>query len=291
LRWIRLSGCDKSRGPTIVGRLFQRFPVIRQSIEGISLVAFVEDLLSLSFVQDFLKILRESKQFKSRQGFGELLALVALREHHGPWANDELERQLKALANPETYDEAIAIGMAFAASNLWKDTRGRESTSQLLCRLIPVANENIAHAIETVFWDDETFAIDEPSEQLFQAFVTNPTIFSTMAVANLVRHLLPIAAHKRKLALDICSAILRTRKPDNDLFEAGPDMVKIAMTLQRFSDTRTEGLSLLEDMLRIGLDDAFRVLRDIDIQPVNQREYPRLLRPRRARRKYKRQRS
>jgi hypothetical protein len=291
LRWIRLSGCDKLRGPAIVEKLFRRIPIIRKSTEGMTLIAFIEDLLSLSFIQDFLKTLRESKQFQVRQGFGELLALIALREHHNPWANAELERQLKALANPETFDEAIAIGMAFAASNLWKDTHGREATSQLLCQLIPIANENIANAIETVFWDEETFAIDDPAEQLFRAFVSNPTIFSTMAVAHLVRHLLPFAAHKRELALDICSAILRSRKPDNDLFEAGPDMVKIAMTLQRFSDTRTEGLSLLEDMLRTGLDDAFRVLRDIDIQPADQREYYRPIRPRRARRKYKRQRS
>lgn len=289
LRWIRLSKCDKVLGPTLVTKLFDQYPSIRKSTEGIRLIAFVEDLLPLSFIQDFLTTLRQSKQFKARQAFGELIAIIALREHHSPWASAQLQSELGSCENRETSDEAVAIGLAFAASNLWKDPQARTQAAVVLCRLIPFANDNIAHAIETVFWTSDTFSIDEPAEQLFQAFAENPAIFTSMAVANLVHNLVPVAAHKRKLALDICSAILRTRQPDNDLFEAGPDMVKIAMTLQRFPDTRTEGLSLLEEMLRTGLDDAFRVLRDIDIQPANQRQYAHVVRrPRGRRKKYKR---
>ena len=88
-----------------------------------------------------------------------------------------------------------------------------------------------------------------------------------MPIADLVEHLITLVPHKRMLVLSVCKAILKTGHQEINFFEAGPQLVKIAMTLQRFSDTRTEGLSLLEDLLRLGLDDAFRVLRDIDIRP------------------------
>ena len=51
------------------------------------------------------------------------------------------------------------------------------------------------------------------------------------------------------------------------MYEAGPHLVSIAMTLQRFDDTRSEGLALLEQLLKLGLDEAFTVLQDIDIRP------------------------
>lgn len=285
LRWIRGSGCDRVRGASIIAKLFNHFPLIKQTSEGIKLVAFAGDVLNIPFMQEFLSSLRGSQRFNVRLAYGELLTLVAFRGHHDPWARDQLESELTIIETTEGFDEATAIGIAFAASNLWDEPQARAKSSNVFSRLIPFANSRIAHAIETVFWTEQSFSLDETTEQLFSAFASNPTIFSTMGVANLVRHVVPLAAHNRKLALDICGAILESRKPDNDLFEAGPDLVTIAMTLQRFSETRIEGLTLLEEMLRIGLDDAFRVLRDIDIRPTDFTEIaPAVRRLRRRRR-------
>jgi hypothetical protein len=161
----------------------------------------------------------------------------------------------------------VAAGIAFAAAYLWEDVQARSYSSRVLARLVPTANETIASAIERVFWTDQPFAMDEPTEQLLRAFADCPESLSRIPITNLVHHLVPLVSHNRRLASDICSAILRNRDSDTELFEAGPDLVTIAMTLQRFSDSRSEGLTLLETMLQLGLDDAFNALRDIDIHP------------------------
>jgi hypothetical protein len=232
----------------------------------------------LPFLQAVLISLRELPRFDDRLAYGELLTLVAFRGHHDPWATDQLESEIATIQSGTGFDEATATGIAFAGSNLWDEPQAREKSSKVLSQLIPFATEGVAHAIETVFWTEQSFSMDGPTEQLFRACVHSPTILSKMSVASMVHHLVPLAAHNRRLALDTCASILRSRKPDNDLFEAGPDLVTIAMTLQRFSDTREDGLTLLEEMLRIGLDDAFRVLRDIDIRPASGPELPPTLR-------------
>ena len=204
LRWIRSTGCDRGAA-TIIGKLFEQFPSIKQTSEGVKLAAFVGDLLSLSFMQAFLISLRGSQRFEDRLAYGELLTLVAFRGHHDPWATGQLESELGSIEEGVGFDEATAIGIAFAGSNLWDEPQARAKSSNVLSRLMPFATDRIAHAIDTVFWTEQAFSMDEPTEKLFRACADNPTILSSMAVASMVHHVVPLAAHKRRLALDLCA--------------------------------------------------------------------------------------
>jgi hypothetical protein len=158
----------------------------------------------------------------------------------------------------------------------------------VLCRLIPHATEKVAEAIGTVFWTAEDFPADEHTDALLHTIAANPQVLSGGNVPDLIELLAKLLPHSRRNVLNVCQAIVNTRGEElrsisHSLFISGPHLVNIAMTLQRFSATRGDGLSLLEDLLRLGLDDAFAILHDIDIRPaaVRTRE------PRRRRRRRK----
>jgi nucleoside phosphorylase len=281
-RWIRLNGCDQIRGGAIIGKLFERNPKLRERKEAIRLVARMSDLLSSSFVEEILDQLRTSMVFASRQAFGELLTLIAFRDKKYAWAMKKLHREMLCIKDPQTFDEPIAVGIAFAAAHLFDESQVRLEASHVLRDVIPHATDRIRQAIATVFWACESFAADEATESLLGAFTKTPNSLSGIGIVDLVEHLMALLPHKRELVLDVCNAILKTGREEADLFEVGPHLVKIAMTLQRFPDTRSEGLLLLENLLRLGLDDAFRILSDIDIRPSSAaRREPRKRRRRR----------
>ncbi len=106
------------------------------------------------------------------------------------------------------------------------------------------------------------------TDSLLQTFAEHPSSLLKVKISDLTGHLSGLLPHKRELVLAVCQAILKSGRVESNLFETGAHLVDIAMTLQRFSDTRSGGLTLLEDLLRLGLDDAFRILRDIDIRPA-----------------------
>ena len=75
------------------------------------------------------------------------------------------------------------------------------------------------------------------------------------------------------------------RRREFNAYEVGPYLVEIAMTLQRFSDTRSDGLDLFETLLRAGLDEANKALKDVDAIDEVEPQSPH--RPSRRRRKSK----
>jgi len=284
LRWIRLKGCDRGRGAALVESLFRQLPELRGQPEGCRLIAHVSDLLTRVFVEDFLGHIRSSAKKSDRQAYGELLALIAIRDVNHPWAMERLNQELEVGKNSVGRDEAISIGLAFASAHMWDEPRARATASRVLSRLFPNATQRVALAISTVFWAKDDFSLDEATEVLLQAFADNPLQVPDLSFMDLAEHLAALLPHKRLLVLRVCQSILKVATSSNMLFEAGPQLLEISMTLQRFSDTRAGGLSLLEDLLRRGLDNAFRVLRDIDIQPFPQ--LPPEFRHRRRRRKH-----
>jgi len=53
------------------------------------------------------------------------------------------------------------------------------------------------------------------------------------------------------------------------LYLAAPNLVNITMTLQRFPQTRSEGLALLEELMSLDMQDVYSVLSEFDNQPTN----------------------
>jgi hypothetical protein len=289
LRWIGLKNCSRERGLAVVRKLFHRFPSLKTSPKGIRLVDSVRNLLPDDFLRSFLDDLSRSSSPQTRVGFGELLTMLAFGEAHRQWAVLLLDEQLQIYhrAEPPTA-EPVAIGIAHAAAHGWDEPAVRPQATRLLCQLIPHAAGPVIDAIGTVFWAKEDFPADDDTELLLQTLADHPNSLGGRNVTDLVAHLAKLLPHLRGAVLAVCRAILERRGAEltsisHGLFSAGPDLVSIAMTLQRFEDTKSDGLDLLESLLRLGIDDAFAVLREVDIRPATgRRREPRKRRRRRG---------
>jgi nucleoside phosphorylase len=267
LRDVRLDGVDRGRGIQLVSAIYTGMPELLETREGILLIANIADLFPEPELRTKLSLLRLSASPVIRQAYGELLTLIAFRDEEHPWACDLLEIELAVCEDAHRIDESIATGIAHAAANLWDEPRARKDAVAVLCRLIPVATDKIGHAIAGVFWAKEDFAVSNETEQLFQQLASNQAKLKSIPINDLVPHMVGILPHKRQVVLSLCQAIMTSRAQENDLFEVGPQLVSIAMTLQRFADTRADALSLFEELLKRGLDDAFRALQHLDIRP------------------------
>jgi nucleoside phosphorylase/predicted ATPase len=290
LRWIRLKGCDRKHGFHLIRKLMGRFPRIIVRDQFVQLVARLADILPSSLLRAALKSLYASPRFRHRQAYGELLTKISLQSKQPHWSRDRLSLHLARLTLPmSAKSEAITTGIAFAAARLWDESRTRPAACDVLCRVIPHATKKIADAFGTVCWATDNFPADEHTDMLLRAIASSPGVLVGRFVSDLVEHLANLLPHSRHSILAVCKVLVDDRGNEiaslsNQLFQACPHLVNIAMTLQRFSDTRVEGLSLLEALLRLGLDDAFAILHDIDIRPGKGATAPTRTRRRRRRR-------
>lgn len=266
LKWLRLKACNHRRAEAFVSKLFNKYPSLPKQREAMVLVSHISDVVTSNFLKQYLTNLRDSDNRKMKQGYGELLPLIALRDHKHKWATKVFNAELNRIARGLS-EEPIAVGLAFTAAQIWDNPNLRLDASKILCALVPNATENVREAIHTVFWAEQDFANEESTILLLKSLAQSPPIFAGMRIYDLAEHLVGLVVYQPKLILDVCNAILASGRKEHELFEIGPQLVKIAMTLQRIGETREGGLTLLENLLRLGLDDAFAVLVDIDIRP------------------------
>lgn len=269
MRWLRITTCDKARNREIIDKLFEKYPVLAFRPEGIRLLAHTSDLIAETRLQEYLAKLRSSGRWRARQGYAEVLTLVAFRDIAHKWAADELNVVCESVSS--SANEAVAVGLAHAAAHLWDEPSLRLRATRVLCKVMPMPSDKVSEAVATVLWSRDNFVADEATELLLKGYAENPHALAKVRIVDLAEHLVAIVPHMRDVVLSVCKAILNVKSREDDLFEAGPHLVKIALTLQRFTDTRIDGLFLLEELLRLGLDDAFRVLAEIDIRPTSLR--------------------
>ena len=183
--------------------------------------------------------------------------------------------------------ESFRVGLAYAAAQMWDETAARPGSIQLLARIAPNCSEEIAFAFGTVFGATDDFADDPETETLLNMIAEHPCVIHPMFVSDLVNHLAVLCRFQREPVRDVTRVIVDTFgnqlvDMSTGMFGAGAHLVNITMTLQRFSETRVEGLTLLEDLMRLGVGEAFSILNDIDIRPAAiTRPSPRMRRRRR----------
>ena len=287
LRWIRLKGCDRTRGEAVIKSLFGSKPAVATSGDATQLVAMIADILSEQFVLDFTQRLRTSGKPRLQQAYGELLTLIALRQRPHAWACGELENRLAEIQTSPSEHEFIAVGIAFAAAHLWDEVEARTAAGELLCRLMPHATTRVNSALGAVCWARDDFPADEVTRELLTTIEANATFLNGSHVDELIGHLASLVPHLRQEVLSVCQKITGTRSHEllsiaYSLYGCGPKLVNIAMTLQRFDDTRSQALDFLEQLLRVGLSDAYAVLNETDLRPGMQ---PQQDPPRRRRRR------
>ncbi len=271
-RWIGMKGCDRSLAESVIGKLFERRPRVAFSIEGVQLFGRALNILSPTFVSNYMTRLRSDAWEKAPQAYGELLALLSLCNKNHGWADQELENAMARIAEQSEEQRSVNIGLAFMAANLWGDPSVREKCCRILCRLIQVANGDLTCAIGIVVNPHYSLCVEPSTNKLLQTIAQNPHVLTDSLAENLMEQIKPVAQYYHHDVLTICRSIVEASSGKitsmaYSLYAIGPILVDIALTLQRFDDTRSEALNLFEDLLRIGLAEANAILNEKDLRP------------------------
>jgi len=290
LRWITLKGADRKRGAAIISAMFSQYPFVRRCEEGAQLVGMISYALPEAFVRQYLDDLWSNRTALTAQVAGELLTLLALRDKEHQWAVNLLDERLDDVVDGnEEFAEFFLCGVAYTAARMWEEPSVRAGAVESLGRISPVCTERIASAFGTVFWASNDFADDENTENLLNVIANNPCVIHPEFVSDLVNVLASLCRFQQRRVYEVTRIIVDTFGNQigdlrTSLYGAGTHLVNIAMTLQRFEETRSDGLNLLEDLMRLGIGEAFSILDDIDIRPSTTR---RTQQPRRRRRRRK----
>lgn len=95
---------------------------------------------------------------------------------------------------------------------------------------------------------EPSFPADDVTEELIEALAKHPNAVNGRAVSDLLPHRGTLVSYKRESVLRVYQAIVNARGSElgniaTELFNAGGPLVSIAMTLQRFPETRHGGLN------------------------------------------------
>ncbi|QEG38029.1 phosphorylase family protein [Bythopirellula goksoeyrii] len=285
LRFVRASYCSEEMGKALISKLYVKFPQLASETSGCRLLAMLARFLAPDFLNAIFERLTASEDEFDQQAAGELITLCALLGETSEWGAPLLDRHLFQGESPSP---AFLVGVAHAASNLWDDLNKPKDCSSIVAKVISFGNEEATNAIQRLFWNEVALPADEQTSAILQKLTEKIETVSGGLAAEVLGQLTDILPHLRPEILAFAQRLVETRfdelrRQEFNAYEVGPYLVEIAMTLQRFDDTRSAGLDLLETLLSAGLDEANKALKDVDAVDEVSPESPRM--PRRRRRK------
>ena len=289
LRYVRGNGCTPTLARALIAKLYKKFPKLPSDTLGCRLLAQLVRFLNPDFLQGIFRDLRASTDPFEQQSVGELLTLASLLDETSEWASPLLTKEL---ANSSaSANSAFLVGCAHAISNLWHDLEKSAECSQLLKKVFQTGDAQAINASRRLFWNDIGLLGDEDTAALIVALTEKVDVVGSGLAGEVLGQMADILPDLRIEILNFCNRLVSVRFDELKLrefnaYETGPYLVEISMTLQRFPETRTSALDLFEQLLRAGLDDANRALKDFD---GDKESTPPPRMPRRRRRQQRRQ--
>lgn len=157
---------DPGRAEWFLCRHFDRYPGARDSIFGASLLTHVWWFLPQPTTRQMLHGMRDGDRPDGSQAYGEL---VALRRLDFPDDRDVSQDLAQILQPGDERTEKVSrmcTGLAFTAAERWRDSCHRRGATDILVRVIPLADQRISQAIMHVFLRADVLFTDEDTERL-----------------------------------------------------------------------------------------------------------------------------
>lgn len=271
---------------TFIQQLFACYPTLVHTREAAMMLAHLQ--WRLPDLAAALLSTWHSDLPRVQQAYGELVGLVALVQPSLAWAQDRLS---EIVTTPSL--TKARVGLAYAAVNVWSDTDTPRAASDLLQRLIPIADSETWSAIFDLFRlvdeitpiSEWTSLLEEIVKHLAEA-KDQPTTFVVDRLQTLLPHeAVLVGRMARGLVANWRDQLADLRTGTSS---SAPDLVDIAVTLHRLGpQTRELGTSLFEDLLDINAYTARETLDQIDNRFRSSAPSTRRL-PRRTRRQRKR---
>jgi nucleoside phosphorylase len=273
LFYVRDSFCTPELGKQLIAKLFSKFPRLSSETFGCRLLARLARFLDPNFLTSIFDGLTTSNDEFDQQAAGELITLIALLDDTTEWGAPLLNSQLNSGESPPP---AFLVGVAHAAANLWCDLNKPKYCSKIVSQVVGFGNSDAMNALRQLFWNEVALPADKQTSAILQKLAENIEAVSGELAEEVLGQLTDILPHLRPEILVFAQRLVETRfdelrRREFNAYEVGPYLVEIAMTLQRFEETRTAGLDLFEKLLSAGLDEADRALKDVDaIEEVSQ---------------------
>jgi nucleoside phosphorylase len=289
LTYVRASYCSPEIGKSLIAKLFAKFPSLASETFGCRLLAMLARFVDPEFLKAIFDRLTKSNDEFDQQAAGELITLCALLDETTEWGAPLLEGHLSGGESPAP---AFLVGIAHAAANLWGDLNKPKDCSRIIAQVIGFGNSDATNAIRRLFWNEVALPADEQTSTILKKLTEQIETVSGGLAEEVLGQLTEILTHLRPEILAFAQRLVETRfdelrRREFNAYEVGPYLVEIAMTLQRFDDTRSAALDLFETLLSAGLDEANKALKDVDEVDEVSQESPRM--PRRRRRQRRKQ--
>src|SRR5262249_40496485 len=221
-------------------------------------------------VRQMLQGMRDGGWRDGPQAYGELLALRCLVFPDDGDAQEDLRGLLQPDGEQTETASRVHTGLAFTAAELWHDPCHRRGATDILARLIPLADRRCSQAIMHVFLRTHVLCADGGTERLLRALHEHPTVLRGSQNSFFADRLQDILSAYPDLVFDLCMDVARIWA--EELASAGvgfagstAQFTNMALTFQRLDGAyRAKGLDLFERLLDIGVHDAFMTLQELD---------------------------
>lgn len=263
-----LARLDRDRATAFLDRLAARYPEVRDSQAGALLVARHHGWLPEDSLDRLLDRWIAGDWRQGPQAAGEVAALRLCHRPDDPAAFQRLEGWLSRQTGEAAY--RLRLGIAHTMAEAWRHSELRVLATDWLLRLLPQAGDAVADAIGRIFLH-HPFPTDDSTRQLLSAIRQQPRVlagaWSHAALDRLKESLgsgwQPDLIHALASSLiqqaGTAVADIRTRWAGD-----ADDLIDIALTLHRITETRALGLDLFETLLEMQAFGVGDRLRDLD---------------------------
>lgn len=177
-------------------------------------------------------------------------------------------------ADPTDIISRIRTGLAFAAAHLWDDVPRRSAATDILVRLIPQADQRVSSGIMHVFLRKHVLTADTDTERLLCALHRHPIVLYRAYGSFFVDGLQNVLSSFPDLVIALCMDVVALWQPvggpRQGLAGTTAQLTNLALTFQRLDGPfRSKGLELFEQLLEIGIHDAFATLHELDCRVRN----------------------
>jgi hypothetical protein len=262
--------CDHGRAERFLCRLFERYPAARDGVFGALLMTRVWWFLPQATTWRMLRGMRDGGWRDGPQAYGELLALRCLVFPENPDAQQGLSQILQPDDGEAEKSSWVRTGLAFTAAQLWRDAAHRGAATDILIRLIPLADRRVSQAIMHVFLRTDGLYADRETERLLRALHEHPTVLKGAQGSFFAQRLEDVLSTYPDLVFDLCMDVARLwaedlGSPRVGFADSTAHFTNMALTFQRLDGPyRAKGLDLFERLLDSGVHDAFVALHELD---------------------------
>ena len=259
---------DRTRAANFTRDLMCRQPSAFRSVEGLIFLAWNHRFLPPDVNERCLRIWR-ARNWKGRdQAIGEFSLLRSVQAPDDRIWSRIVDGALSAKGNASRTSD-LRLGIAYAATNLWSDPALKRACHNVILRLLPLANDDLAGALMDIFRVGHPMPPDRFTVELLNRVIAEPKMLACDSMfAHRLNELLAdgldplLVACATNAMLNVSGQAvgdLRSRWAADSRY-----LVQIAMTLQKIDVSRDAGLDLFERLMDLGAYEVDTVLREVD---------------------------